>query len=109
MQRYYCKHPTICSNSMADECQLLRCDPLQLHTIRASQNIHIIVLTSLKNMRTSIKVMSGRMDYKNMSTMRNFSCTSGLMTISNTLLELGMLDVLLFFDVQVTMHRDKFL
>ena len=94
---------------MADECELLRCDPLQLHTIRASQKIHIIVLRSLKNMRTSIKVMSGRMDYKNMSTMRNFSCTSGLMTISNKLLELGMLEVLLFFDVQVTVHRDKFL
>jgi len=60
-------------------------------------------------MRTSSKVMCGRIDHNNMATMRKYSCTSGLMTISNKLLELGMLGVLLFFDVQVTVLRDKFL
>jgi len=53
--------------------------------------------------------MSGIMDYNNMSKMRKFSCTSGLMTIYNELLELGVLGLLLFFDVHVTVLRDKFL
>ena len=44
------------------------------------------------------------MDYNNMSTMRKFSCTSGLMTISNKLSELGVLGMLLWWTINTHTH-----